>query len=79
MPRYFFHLYDDTETFDEEGRTFTNFEAALAAGFITVRALAADQVSREGRVMASHRIDIADERRRVLDSIYFGEAVALVS
>jgi hypothetical protein len=78
MPRFYFHLYDDIQTLDEEGRAYPAFEAALTAAFVAARALAAEQVAREGRVVASHRIDLADERQRVLDSVYFGDAVVLV-
>ncbi|MGZ8286285.1 MAG: DUF6894 family protein [Allosphingosinicella sp.] len=74
MPRYFFHLYNDIISMDEEGADLANLEAARANGIKEAREMMLETVA-EGRVNFSHRIDIADESGTVIDSVTFGEAV----
>lgn len=75
-PRYFFHLYNDAVTMDETGAEFANAEAAVAAGYIEARILAAEQV-RQGRLGLGHRIEIVEEGGRVIASIAFKDAIEL--
>ncbi|HET9639725.1 MAG TPA: hypothetical protein VFP12_11000 [Allosphingosinicella sp.] len=74
MPRYFFHLYNDIVTMDEEGLDLPDLEAARANGIKEAREMMLETVA-EGRINFSHRIDIADESGAVVDSITFAEAV----
>ncbi|MGZ8296675.1 MAG: DUF6894 family protein [Allosphingosinicella sp.] len=74
MPRYFFHLYNDIISMDEEGADLANLEAARANGIKEAREMMLETVA-EGRVNFSHRIDIADESGTVINSVTFGEAV----
>jgi hypothetical protein len=74
MPRYFFNLFDDIDTVDEEGLELPDREAAEATGLASARAIAAEQVSR-GRLTLSHRIEIADGGGAVLKTIRFDDAI----
>lgn len=74
MPRYYFHLYNDVISMDEEGVDLPDLEAARANGIKEARAMMLETVA-EGRINFSHRIDIADESGAVVDSVTFGEAV----
>ncbi|HLL29771.1 MAG TPA: hypothetical protein VK403_02130 [Allosphingosinicella sp.] len=76
MPRYFFHLYNDVISMDEEGVELPDLEAARANGIREAREMMLETVA-EGRINLSHRIDIADESGAVLASVAFGEAVAV--
>ena len=76
MPRYFFHLYNDVISMDEEGVDLPDLEAAHANGIREAREMMVETVG-EGRINFSHRIDIADESGAVVDSVTFGEAVAV--
>jgi hypothetical protein len=78
MPRFFFHLYDDIETLDFEGCELPDIETAIARAMAEVRHLVAHSLQRNGLVVLSHRIDIADQRGRVLDTVRFDDAVELV-
>lgn len=76
MPRYFFHLHNDVVAMDEEGVDLPDREAARANGIKEAREIMLETVS-QGRINFSHRIDIADESGAVLESVTFGEAVAV--
>lgn len=78
IPGNYFHLLDDLTTVDEEGQEFSDFNGALGERLLAAGALAADQIAGKGRVVLSSRIEIADADRRVLDSVYFAEAVAIL-
>jgi hypothetical protein len=72
--RYYFNLHGDIGTVDHEGAEFPNAEAAIAAGHIEARILAAEQV-RKGRLGLGDRIDVVEEGGRVIASIPFREAI----
>jgi hypothetical protein len=76
MPRYFFHLYNDVISIDEEGVDLPDLEAARANGIKEAREMMLEMVA-EGRINFSHRIDIADESGAVVDSVSFGDAVTI--
>ncbi len=77
MPHYFFHLFDDAATFDEEGAELANVEAARVAGIQQARHMAADEVL-HGRLHLSHWIEIADQHGDILHTIPFGRAFEIV-
>ena len=76
MPRYYFNLYDDEVTIDQEGREFADEHGARAHAVREARVLAADSVSR-GHFTASDRIEIVDEDRKVVGNVRFDEAVEI--
>ena len=78
MPRYYFHLHNDFVAMDEEGKILPDLEAAHANGVKEAREMMLETVT-EGRINLSHRIDIADETGRVVESVTFGDAVRIES
>jgi hypothetical protein len=76
MPRFYFHIYDDADVLDEEGLELPDVAAALYEATRSARALASTDVL-EGRLRLHHRIDVADESGRVLDTVRFGDAVTV--
>ena len=44
MPRYFFHLHNDLDVRDEEGRELPDIESALRAAGEDARTMAAESV-----------------------------------
>ena len=74
MPRYYFHLYNDVVSMDEEGVDLPDLEAAHANGIREAREMMLEMVT-EGRINFSHRIDITDSSGIVIESVTFGEAV----
>ena len=70
MPRYFFHLFNDETTMDEEGKELPNDAAAFQHAADCARVMAAESV-RNGHLIIDHRIEItrADGRKR--RTVYF--------
>lgn len=77
MPRYFFHLYNDVEAVDPEGVELPNVGAARMAALHDARFTIAETIKAEGRFVGDHRIDIEDSDGKVLDTIYFRDAVTI--
>lgn len=75
MPRFYFQLYDDVDVPDDEGVELADLESARAYAVKCARVTFAEMAKDEGRVVLHHRIDIEDERRSVLDTVHFRDAV----
>lgn len=76
MPRYYFNVYNDEITLDDEGGNLADDAAAHARGVKEVRALAAETVSR-GYLTRSDRLEITDEKHTVVAVLRFDEAVEI--
>jgi hypothetical protein len=74
MPLYYFQIYNDDITLDDEGAELADDQAAIAHAVKAVRALASETVS-HGHLTGSHRIDIVDTERKPVSSVRFDEAV----
>ena len=76
VPRFFFHVHDDIDALDEEGRELPDLAAARDAAINGVRELACEQI-RKGKVDLRHRIEVADDAGRTVLKITFGDAFAI--
>lgn len=76
MPRYRFHLYNDIQTQDVDGRLFPNLAAAHADAIQSARAVMASELASKGKITLSHRIEIETEEGDV-HIVTFGDAVAI--
>jgi Domain of unknown function (DUF6894) len=76
MPRYFFHLYNDIITMDEEGRECPDLASAQENAVREAREMMLEPLL-AGRIDLSHRIDIADESGAVVASVAFKDVVAV--
>lgn len=76
MPRFFFHIHDDSVFIDEDGIELADAEAARAAALAGARALMCDQM-RTGRLSLHHRIDVVDDRGGAVLTLPFGDAVMI--
>lgn len=74
MPRFYFNVFDDDVTIDDEGQTLPGVDAARAVAIRSARELICADL-REGRLTLSHRIEVEDEERRPVLSLTYGEAV----
>lgn len=72
--RYFFHLHNDVDCRDDEGRELIDSEAAKAAAIDEAREMASESV-RKGHLDLSHYIAVDDEAGTLLFKTTFGEAV----
>lgn len=74
MPRFYFHLFDDLVSLDEEGKNLPSARAANAEGIRSARDMACAEVM-TGRLNLAHRIEIADETGTVLNTIWFRDVL----
>ena len=77
MPTFFFHLHDDVDVRDDDGREFAGLAAAREAAIKEARFTLAETLKDEGRGNLKHRIDIEDEDGRVLDTVWFKDVVEI--
>ncbi len=75
MPRFYFHLRNDLDVPDEEGREFLDLAAARACAASLARFEVSEMVKTDGRVVLHHRIDIEDGHGRALDSVAFRDVL----
>ena len=75
MPRFFFHLHNDIDAFDEEGVELPSIEAARAMARHSVQFAAAESIKDHGHLVLRHRIDIADETGAIVETVRFGDVV----
>lgn len=76
MPRFYFHLYTDSTSCDDEGKEFPDLPAAWQQALTYARDMAAVTV-REGYLNLSHRIDVADKAGEVLATLSFRDVVQI--
>lgn len=77
MPRYFFHLFNDETTYDEEGTDLPGDEAARAYAALEVRNQASVSVLQHGHLVLSHRIDVVDAAGGAVATVRFGDVVKI--
>ncbi len=75
MPRFYFHLLNDVDAPDEEGKEFPDLDAAREHARRNIRFTAAESLKEQGRVVLSHRIQIEDGGGNVLDTVFFSDVV----
>ena len=76
MPRFFFHLYDDVISRDEEGVELPDEKAAYANAVTSAREMACAEV-KEGHLTLHHRIEVEDERGNLVVTVPFADAVTV--
>jgi hypothetical protein len=77
MGRYFFHLFNDIDAPDLEGRDLPNDAAAHAVAIAEAREMIAESV-RKGILNLSHRIDVEDRFRQLVVTVRYGDAIELI-
>jgi uncharacterized protein DUF6894 len=76
VPRFFFHIFDDAVTEDDEGIELADAEAARRTALAGARAMMCDQLA-EGRLRLHHRIEVRDERGGEVLILTFGDALRI--
>lgn len=76
MPRYLFHLYNDEETLDLEGRLFPSLEAAHADAVQTARSIMGSELTSKGEITLSHWIELETEEGE-MHIVTFGDTVKI--
>ena len=76
MPLYYFNIYNDDTTLDEEGAELADEHAARAYAVKAVRELAAE-TALHGHLIGHHRVEYVDADQKVLGKVRFDEAVEI--
>ena len=77
MPRFFFHLREESGLIpDEEGREFPTLAEARLHALEGIRSIMSDEV-KAGRIDLSGQLEIADDRGTALLTLSFDEAVEI--
>ena len=76
MTRYFFNLYNDKVSIDEEGIDLADDDAAREWARSEVQYQAAESVKIHGHLILSHKLVICTADATV-DTVTFGEVVAI--
>lgn len=79
MPHYYFHLHDDVDCRDPEGRRLPDLSTARQFALKSARLTAGQTVKDMGHIFGSHRIDIETAQSRILDTVFFRDAVHIES
>ena len=76
MPRYLFHLYNDVETLDFEGRVFPDLAAACADAAQNARSIMGSELKSKGEITLSHWIEVETEEGD-MHIVTFGDTVTI--
>ena len=76
MPRFFFHLYQQTIEFDREGKELTSAAEAREEAKRSARKLASSEVL-DGHLGLSHRIEVTDAYDGAVAIVRFKDVVKL--
>jgi hypothetical protein len=71
MPRFYFHLHNDLEAADPEGKELPSLEAARKYAAETALFTMAQVLKDEAHINFHHHIDIEDEHGNVLETVRF--------
>ena len=77
MPRFYFHLINDMDVPDGEGKELPDLEGAGQEAARQARMLMGQMLKDEARIDLSHRIDIEDEHGAVLATVSFKDVVTV--
>jgi hypothetical protein len=76
MARYYFHLFNDVTSIDQEGAELRDLPQAMERATTLARDMAAQSVQ-EGRLTLHHRIDVSDEGGTTVGTVHFRDAVLI--
>ena len=77
MPRFYFHLYNDIEAKDEEGKLLPDVAAVRPHAIEEAREMIISELRSKGEFSLSHWIEVEDERGEVVEIVKFGDAVKI--
>lgn len=78
MPRYFFDLHNDIETWDQEGKELPDLAAAREKATASDREMICSSIKKLGSVNLDHRIDVRDETGDIVMTVPFREAFTII-
>jgi hypothetical protein len=77
MPKFYFHLHNDVDAPDEEGKELPDIDAARAYAEANAVFTMSETLKEDARINLRHHIDIEDEHGKVLATVRFRDVVAI--
>ena len=77
MPTFKFEFHTDPGATGPQYRGFPNLDAARRVAQLSARFIIAERIRDDGRLNLDHRIDIASQDGRLLDSVEFCDAIEI--
>lgn len=74
MAHFYFHLFNDVVSRDDEGLELTDVAAAMRHAAASAREMAAQSV-REGHLVLDHHIDVTDDEGAMVGTVHFRDVV----
>ena len=78
VPQFYFHLFNDFTSHDDEGAQLPNAAAAMQEAARMTREMAAESV-REGRLVLGHRIEVTNAVGATVGTVHFGDVVEVTA
>lgn len=75
MPRYFFHLHNDVETYDDEGIDLLDLAAARVEAIKGARSVMGEEIVKNGRIHLSHWVQVEDANGQQVLAVPFRDCV----
>jgi len=76
MPHFYFHVHNDVEAIDPEGRELPDLDAAREAATRDAREMAAEMVM-QGRLHLGHCIEVTDGKGAPVMTVTFGDVIEI--
>jgi serine/threonine protein phosphatase 1 len=76
MSRFFFHVYRDTITIDEDGRELPDTHAMTSNARRSAAVFIAEEITKHGKFNPSHRIEVDDENGEHVFTLPFAALIA---
>ncbi|KQS02183.1 hypothetical protein ASG11_15495 [Sphingomonas sp. Leaf357] len=77
MAGYFFHVFNDEKTHDDEGQVFADLAGAIARAEKDCIALALESIAEHRHLIMRHHIDIEDSKGRGVATVSFGDVITV--
>ena len=78
MARFYFDIYNDDVTIDDEGVECINAALAHESAVRAARALACDEIKSKGRLNLGNRIVVRNSDKHEISAVLFGEAIEII-
>jgi hypothetical protein len=76
MPRFYFNVFNDEVTLDDEGADLADLAAARKRAVVEARLFAAESIVARGHLVLTHHIEIASDEG-ALETVTFGDAIEI--
>ena len=77
MPRFYFHLRNDMNVDDPEGKELPDLDEAIRCARVYAIDMAAASIVEHHKLNGTHRIEVADQSGEIVCAVRFGDVVKI--